>query len=160
MVTSGVPQGSVLGPLLFIILMLGIGRELQHSKSNSFADDTKLLSFVQGVNDTISFQDDIDSIYNWAKIESNMVFNSEKFQLVRYGLNEQLKQSTKYLDSAGSEIVAVDTAKDLGVLMSSSGTFDIHTRKTIQTCNFVISQILRTFTNRSTTTMLTPYTNP
>jgi hypothetical protein len=154
-VTSGVPQGSVLGPLLFIILMLGIGAGLQNCTYNSFADDTKLMAMIHSCTDAQNFQNDLNTIYEWAKTESNMMYNSEKFQLLRYGINVDLKEATAYTDSTGKPITVVNTAKDLGVLMSSSCTFDIHTKKVIQTCNFTIAQILRLFSDRSQGVMMT-----
>ena len=61
----------------------------------------------------------------WAE-ENNMSFNNSKFELIRYGLNMLLKDSTKYFGPDGSEIEIKPNAKDLGVIMSSNGSFAKH----------------------------------
>ena len=51
---SGVPQGSVLGPLLFILIISGIGENLKYSSLSRFADDTRMKKAVQDVLDTFT----------------------------------------------------------------------------------------------------------
>jgi retron-type reverse transcriptase len=58
-VTSGVPQGSVLGPILFIIFINEIS-ELLMSINELYADDTKLIKEINSEYDAIMLQDDID----------------------------------------------------------------------------------------------------
>ena len=66
-VISGVslPQGTVLGPLLFLILMFDIG--VLNAKVVSFADDTQLYSKISYVEDCDSLQSDLNCVYDWAK---------------------------------------------------------------------------------------------
>ena len=66
-VKSGVPQGSVLGPLIFLILMADIDMEVYHSLLKSFADDTRVTKGVSGVNDASKLQSDLNNIYDWAE---------------------------------------------------------------------------------------------
>ena len=91
-VISGVPQGTVLGPLLFLILLTSIDDGVG-SFTSSFADDTKIQRAVQSVEDAQLLQNDLNRIYEWAR-EFNMEFNAEKFQLLRYGTNDSLKAKT------------------------------------------------------------------
>ena len=78
---SGVPQGTVLGPFLFIILMCDINSGITFSIMVSFADDTRLYYGVSNVDDCAILQNDLNSIYEWAS-DNNMFFNAQKFQYI------------------------------------------------------------------------------
>ena len=80
-VLSGVPQGTVLGPLLFIILMVYINRGISSSSIVSFAHDTRLYHGVSSVDDCTILQNDLNSVYDWASC-NNMSFNAPKFQYI------------------------------------------------------------------------------
>ena len=71
---SGIPQGTVLGPLLFIILMCDINGGLTSSSMVSFADDTRLYYGISNVDDCAILQNDLNSVYDWAS-DNNMFFN-------------------------------------------------------------------------------------
>ena len=83
-VISGVPQGSVLGPLIFLILIGDIDNDISNSSVRSFADDTRLIKSVISIEDTEALQEDWTTVYNWANV-NNMKFNDIKFKLLRYG---------------------------------------------------------------------------
>ena len=95
-IISGVPQGSVVGPLLFLILMGDIDRDIAHAFVSSFADDTRLSRAVSGVRDASSLQTELEIIYQWS-VENNMSFNGPKFEVVRYGSDDVLKCTTSSL---------------------------------------------------------------
>ena len=78
-VISGVPQGSVLGPLLFLIMIGDIDKSMLTAFLSSFADDTRVGHWVKTMEDLQNFQKDLDNIYEWAT-KSNMKFNSSKFE--------------------------------------------------------------------------------
>ena len=78
---SGVPQGTVLGLLLFLIRISDIGKDVSASKLVSFADDTRLYSGVGDVTDCDNLQLDLNAVYDWAS-SYNMFFNSKKFSYV------------------------------------------------------------------------------
>ena len=63
-VRSEVPQGSVLGPLLFLIMIGDIDAELHHSNATSFADDTRIKKKVETEDDVILLQADLNRILN------------------------------------------------------------------------------------------------
>ena len=64
-VTAAVPQGSILGPLLFLIFSNDIFDDL-YSDPSLFADDTSLLKVINNQSDVISVNEDLCTIENWA----------------------------------------------------------------------------------------------
>ena len=71
-------QGTLLGPMLFLVLMSDINQNIEESKIISFADDTRLYTPIYSVDDCDSLQSDLQCVYDWAH-SNNMVFNSGKF---------------------------------------------------------------------------------
>ena len=76
---SGVQQGSVLGPQLFLVLMGDIDHRVASAFLSSFADDTRVLKGIITQADVQNLQLDLDVIYQWAE-DNNMTFNSNKFE--------------------------------------------------------------------------------
>ena len=79
-VISGVPQGTVLGPLLFIIMIADINRDVDSSKLISFADDTRVYRQIADIEECESLQQDLNSVYKWAS-DNNMFFKCKKIPL-------------------------------------------------------------------------------
>ncbi len=77
-VLSGVPQGSVLGPLLFIIHINDMLNLLNHI-CKLFADDSKLIGIIRNTQDSNILQSDIEKLIHWAD-DWPMQFNEEKFK--------------------------------------------------------------------------------
>ena len=78
-VVSGIPQGSVLGPLLFIIYIDGINDSVLsvNSKTSQYADDMLLTKPVRATADYADLQTDIDSLNRWVT-ENHLTFNYSK----------------------------------------------------------------------------------
>ena len=75
---SGVPQGTVLGPLLFLIMIADINNDIFESNLNSFADDTRIYAKIHDVSDCNLLQQDLNHIYDWATT-NNMVLIPKSF---------------------------------------------------------------------------------
>ena len=84
-VISGVPQGTVLGPILFLLHISDIARGVtEGNTTSSYVDDTRSGRTITDTGvDCEALQQDLNTIYDWAK-DVNMVFNSEKFECVRF----------------------------------------------------------------------------
>ena len=153
-VKSSVPQGTVLAPLLFLILISDININTRHSTVSSFADDTKLSMTINSHEDTALLQADVDAVFEWTRL-NNMQFNEEKFQLLRYGKNEDIKDNTNYVTEANHIIERKNNARDLGVIMSVTLHFKEHNQIKIVNAKKLTGWILRTFKTRDELPMLT-----
>ena len=86
-VLSGVPQVTVLGPLLFLIMLSDINKDISESNLISFADDTRIYSKINDVTDCDTLQQDLNHVYDWASI-NNMFFNAYKLYYVSFSPNK------------------------------------------------------------------------
>ena len=64
-VTSGVPQGSILGPALFLLYVNNLPNYVKSSQVAMFADDTKVFKTIQSPYDAMMLQEDINNLVNW-----------------------------------------------------------------------------------------------
>ena len=117
-VISGVPQGTVLGPILFIIMISDLGKELIYSVVSKYADDTKNIARISNLTDAEGFQYELDNIvYPWAP-ENNMTLNGDKFEHHRIGKNLDIEKYS-YKDPTEENIIEKEYIKDLGVYIST-----------------------------------------
>ena len=154
-VLSGVPQGSVLGPLLFLILIGDIDKDVAHSFISSFADDTRVGHGISNPEDMKELQLDLEAVYRWAT-SNNMEFNSEKFEHIRYKTSKSKEHcETPYLSNIGSPITQKEHLRDLGVTISDDATFSHYIEEKINKMKSKIGWVLRTFRTRDSRPMLT-----
>ena len=149
-VISGVPQGSVIGPLLFLVLIGDIDEATLHTFIASFADDTRVTKGLKTEHDACDLQNDLFQIYNWSQA-NNMKFNSLKFELIRYGKNNQLKESTTYVTPEWELIDEKDDVRDLGVTLSNCCNFKQHIANIVESAKRMSSWVLRTYATREKT---------
>ena len=81
-VASGVPQGSILGPLLFLVLINDIPSLVKAVKVILYADDTKCFYPLSNITDSYALQQDLDSLFRWSI--SNTSFNKAKSFLLHF----------------------------------------------------------------------------
>ena len=151
---SGVPQGSVIGPLLFLILLGDIDEYAASSFVSSFADDTRVLGKISSVEDVEHLQTDLNAIYEWS-LRNNMTFNSDKFELISYGTNQDIRAASEYKSDTGLAIEQKSTVKDLGVHLSEDCTFTSQIEQVAQSAKLKCGWILRTFRTRARLPMIT-----
>ena len=141
-VISGIPQGTVLGPLLFLILMFDINKGVSNTRIISFADDTRVYNNINTVEDCNALQTDLESVYNWADV-NNMLFIANKFDYLSFACRNNFLSSNAYVNPDFSIIKQHDNIKDLG--MSSDCSFEKHILSVSSRCSSLSGWILRTF---------------
>ena len=152
-VISGVPQGTVLGPLLFLVHIGDIDSTLRYATASSFADDTRIMMKVGSSEDCNKLQQDLESVYQWARI-NNMTFNENKFEHIRYGSHDYLQN---YAGPDGANIRTCNQVKDLGVIISDDAKFEDQIETVVKTARQRVGWIMRVFETRKKTAMLTLY---
>ena len=141
---SGIPQGSVLGPILFLIYISDIGKDLLAS-TLVYVDDAKVKQKIKTENDVENLQNELIKLDNWCST-NNMVFNKKKFQVIRYGQDESLKSNTTYFSGNYDETIErFESLRDLGVQLSEDGTFSQHIENVCKKARQKGGWILRTF---------------
>ena len=147
--------GTVLGPVLFLLHISDIAKDVSEATNTiSYVDDTRVSRKIADIQaDCTALQQDLSSIYSWAS-EVNMVFNSDKFECLRYWPGGQ-KPGTSYQSPDGSDIKEKQHLRDLGVEMSSDLTFNTHIANVVSAANQLVGWSLRTFKRRSKHLMLT-----
>ena len=112
-VLSGVPQGSVLGPILFLLYINDLEDDIS-SKVLKFADDTKVFRKVTNDTDKQSLQDDLDKLVKWSeKWQMLLNFGKCKYIHIRLGnMDEEYKMGHAVLGRTTQE-------KDLEVTISA-----------------------------------------
>ncbi len=115
-VTSGVPQGSVLAPIMFQVYINDMTVGL-NSYINMFADDAKLMKVIKNQEDCEELQRDIDRIYEWSK-RWKLEFNIKKCHVMEMGRSKR-RPSWEY-KMGGITIPKSKEEKDLGVIIQDT----------------------------------------
>ena len=142
-VTSGIPQGSVLGPLLFICFINDLPN-VAMSNIKLFADDTKLYRVVDTPEDANIFQNDVDAVTRWADTWQ-LQFNEAKCKVVHYGNKNPHFKYTMSTEDGEKEITQDVSEKDLGVICDRSLSFSAHTADVVKRANVKLGIIKRSF---------------
>jgi hypothetical protein len=154
-VLSGIPQGSVLGPILFVIYINTLPEVATNSNVFLFADDTKIFKDIFTKGDCDRLQADLDNMYNWTE-DSMLKFHPEKCTTMRIG--KSTIEEVSY--TMGPDKVALKKTKvekDIGVHIDDKLTFDEHINAKVNKANSVMGVIRRTFEYLNETTFLMLY---
>lgn len=148
-VTSGVPQGSVLGPLLFLIYINDLDSDLS-SRVSKFADDTKL-----GVNAAdpalvVSLQRDLVLVGDWSD-KWLMPFNTDKCHVLHVGFRNPKEDYVLQ----GAPVTSVPQEEDLGVIITEDFRFSAQCLAAEKKAQKILGYVKRVFRHRNRTTVLT-----
>ena len=150
-VLSGVPQGSVFGPTLFLIFINDIDRAVDVTSSVllKFADDTKVARVVECQEQRLELQNTINRLEEWSE-EWQMLFNSGKCHILHLGAN-----NSNYEYTMGGEVLqAVEYEKDVGVIVHQSLKPSLQCTRAAARANSVLGQLSRAVSYRDRSTFL------
>jgi ribonucleases P/MRP protein subunit RPP40 len=152
-VLSGVPQGSVLGPILFLIFIEDLddaaGRATLLRK---FADDTKLAKVVNLHENGQQLQESLNNMCEWTT-RWGMKFNAAKYKVMHIGRGNA--RHNYFLD--GHQLDETELERDIGVMESKNLKHGQQCEKAAKTTMTVLGQITRAFTCRDKRTFVALY---
>lgn len=140
-VSSGIPQGSVIGPLLFLLYINDLPDTIS-STIYMYADDTKVYREIKSSDDNKLLQNDLNIMCKWSDTWL-LKFHPNKCNSIAIGNNEV---NHKYmLNNDTHTIEQVTEIKDIGVIIDSELTFKQHIYKKIDTANSILGIIRRSY---------------
>ena len=158
-VSCGVPQGSVLGPLLFLIYVNDLCSIIKNSKISMYADDTVVYISHSNLRDAIALiQSDLNSLYDWCN-RNKLTINCKKTKYCLFGMRSNIKKS-KMLDiqlSLNANILErVCSYKYLGLILDEHLNYNKHVKemsKLISHKLYLLSKIRRYITQKACITI-------
>ena len=141
-VTSGVPQGSILGPLLFTLFINDLPDEAAYGvKVALYADDTKLYRNVSSAEHCDLIQDTLSNMQVWSQ-RNNIRFNTSKCKVLTVTRKKTPIAFDYTLD--GTALTRVSEEKDLGVIITSTLSWDSHIHTITAKANKLLGLLKRT----------------
>ena len=139
-VDSGVPQGSVLGPVLFLIYINDLAKVVKNCSLKMFADDTKIYFKCDQATDRTLLEIDLELVFEWAKMNQLSIAMQKCFVLHLGPANSKNQYVIDNVPLASEKFV-----KDLGVYVSESAHFNLHISKICSKSYYMINLIFRSF---------------
>lgn len=138
--SSGVPQGSHLGPLLFILYINDLGLAISNSRILIYADDAKIFRVVENDTDCSLLQSDLTRFHDWCT-QNHMPLNVSKCTTVSFSRKKTPVMFDYVID--GCSLAKLDKVRDLGVIFNSAFTFDDHIENIVNKANSVLGFVRR-----------------
>ena len=149
-VTSGIPQGSVLGPILFVLYINDLPTNIM-SDVFMFADDTKMYRTIRCPNDQRILQADLDNLSTWST-KWLLKFHPDKCKIMHIGAETDFGGVyTLNVDNTNHELGHVTEVQDIGVIVDAKLEFDKHIYTKINKASSIMAVIRRSFTTLNKT---------
>ncbi|CAG9131177.1 unnamed protein product, partial [Plutella xylostella] len=143
-IPSGVPQGSLLGPLLFIIFINDIDVCFNNSQFLLFADDMKVFRVVNSPEDSALLQDDLNKLTTYCRT-NRLDINVSKCFSISFGRKRSMFSSTYIINN--QTISSCNEIRDLGVIMDSKLLFNNHIDKIVKKAYKLLGFLIRSCKN-------------
>lgn len=153
-VISGVPQGTVLGPLLFLIYINDLPANIS-SNIRLFADDCVVYRPIKNPTDIAILQNDLNLIESWCN-DWLMSLNVNKTSLISFHRRQHYQQATYTI--SGSTILTAESYKYLGVTFSSNLTWSTHVNNVASSANRALGLLRRNLKLAPSSVKLLAYT--
>ena len=140
-VTSGVPQGSHLGPLLFILFMDDATKVFLSSRFLLYADDLKIFKTIKNVLDASALQRDLNRFLQWCEV-NQLYLNAKKCNVISF-TRKRTKVEFNY-SVYDTPLNRLRVVKDLGVLMDEKLTFNEHVEYIVAKAYSMLGFVIRT----------------
>ena len=152
-VISGVPQGSVLGPILFLIYINDMDSYISHATMSLFADDSQFLKQIRSEADCLLLHD-LDSLDTWSN-HWHISFNAKKCVHLRFGRNSASPVCPIYTICC-SNIVTLESHNDLGVTLTNSLSWSPHIKNILSKAYRTLGMIKRAISSHSSVQIKLP----
>jgi ribonucleases P/MRP protein subunit RPP40 len=150
-VMSGVPQGSVLGPVLFLVFIDDIDDGVTNSILK-FADDTKLFGVVNDLRQHDELQQDLQRLVDWSA-RWLMEFNAAKCTVIHVGRNNE-----RFEYVMGTQtLTAVEEERDLGVVITADMKCSVNCQVACSKAQRILGMLKRSITHKSTDVLVPLY---
>ena len=151
-VLSGIVQGSILGPLLFVIFINDIDDICTLDVVKKLADDTKCGQIINDKTDSENLQENINNLLEWST-KWGMEFNKDKCKIMHIGKNNP--EFEYFME--GKKLTSVESEKDIGVILNKKLKPSQHCSEIVRIANFKLQQISRSFHYRDKDVFLSLY---
>lgn len=143
-VVSGVPQGTVLGPLLFLTFINDLPDCVKFSTTKLFADDCLLVKRIASQNDSLQLQQDLSALEHW-ETTWQMEFNPSKCNVIRIAPDKKKVVLPTSYSLHGQNLETTASSKYLGVAITEDLSWKKHIESTINKGNRAVGFLRRNF---------------
>ncbi|KAG7298081.1 hypothetical protein JYU34_018851 [Plutella xylostella] len=140
-VPSGVPQGSLLGPLLYAAFLYDINECFEHSKFLLYADDKKVYLEIKNIEDCVKLQRDLNNLSVYYH-KNRIGVNVAKCQQISFSRRNKTIEFNYTLNN--NKLTKISSVRDLGVILDAKLTFSAHIESIVNRAYRNLGFVIRT----------------